>query len=710
MTLAYHPTPMPAIEEESEHQALRSVYLRIIEQGLFEFAFQPIRNLDDGAVEGFEALCRFSGKPYRPPNEWFDGAETVGLGAVLEAAVIRRALEHLPNVPEAAYLSMNASPKAIESGRIAEALVSAQADRLVLEVTEHSDATDETRFLEQLSRIRAGGIRLAMDDVGAGVAGLQQLVRLNPDIIKLDSSLTSQINRDPIRRSVASAMLGFAQETGARVVAEGIETASELATLKELGVQAGQGYYLGRPAAADRDRHSMAMKLEPLPEVDAPPLFHEFDRAAKESGAGGPAETSGTADVSDLLKTTLDHMDQGILVVDGNLDVPILSKRATQLIDLPAAFAANPPPFRDILAHQVKVGAISREYMESSINRYILDKSQMNQAHNYTRKTKSGRWLDVRTTPLPAGGFVRTFTDQTQRHRAEELRKQSDNAYRALFENAAVGIYKCDMEARPLRINPTLVAMHGYSCEADMFQALDSDGTDWYIEEGRQKRFRNQLKTTGRVTDFVSEMYRHLTRERFWVSESAWLTYDTDGNVTGYEGMVVDVSERKRANDLVKHAAEHDHLTQLRNRLIFHRELARLAQDKAPFALMYLDLDKFKPVNDTHGHEAGDQLLALVAKRLQSSLRPDSEVFRIGGDEFAVLLAGEDHARRDTIARRMIEAIEAPMGVDGRTIRISLSIGMANRDAEVDGPEALLAAADAALYRAKKGGGGTFCE
>ncbi len=226
-----------------------------------------------------------------------------------------------------------------------------------------------------------------------------------------------------------------------------------------------------------------------------------------------------------MLRTTLDSIDKGILVVDANLNVPILSPRAAELIDLPAAFSANPPTFRDILAHQVKVGAITQDYMKSSINGVIFDGHTLKEAHTYTRKTKSGRWLDVRTTPLPSGGFVRTFTNQTTRHRIEDMRKQSDDAYAALFENAAVGIYRCNSARKPVRLNPMLVEMHGYSCEADMLKEIETDGSGngWYVEPDRRREFHDRLLRDSRVTDFISEICCHLTRKRIWVSKSAWM-------------------------------------------------------------------------------------------------------------------------------------------------------------------------------------------
>ncbi len=668
----------------------------IIAREEFHIVLQPIQCLRSDVVVGMEALCRFDGEPYRPPNVWFDDAERVGFGIELEIAVFEKALRLLPRLSEDVYMSLNASPAAIVSGRIREALASARCEQVVLELTEHTVCGDRPKLLEELGRIRSTATRLALDDLGAGFSGLQQLVDLNPDVLKLDISLTASIDTDPIRRSLVTAMVGFARDTNAQVVAEGIEQGSQLACLKELGVDCGQGFFIGRPARME--------DLLPLQPPSAPGGTRRTGYATTANDNLSSIRTGmDTDEATALLRTTLDHMDQGILVVDGNLDVPILSPRAAELIDLPAAFAANPPSFRDILAHQVKVGAITQDYMESSINAVIIDGHALKEAHTYTRKTKNGRWLDVRTTPLPSGGFVRTFTDQTTRHRIDDMRKQSDDAYAALFENAAVGIYRFNAQRKPVRLNPMLVEMHGYSCEADMLKELENDLSDdgVYVEPGRRDEFHKRLLRDNRVTDFVSEIFCHLTRKRIWVSESAWMIFDSAGKPAGYEGMVLDVSDRKRSVDLIQHAANHDSLTQLPNRSKFNRSLRKWMGKGEPFILMYLDLDQFKPVNDQYGHAVGDGVLFAVSRRLERVFETQSRIYRIGGDEFAALLADEDAQDIDGVQKRIFETLEQPFEIDGQFLTIGISIGHAKW--HIDGYDVpqLLQTADAALYANK---------
>lgn len=236
------------ITTRSEFEALRTLIETVLAQRDYKIVFQPIMDISRNNPVGFEALCRFQSEPYRPPNLWFDDAETVGLQADLEVSVIEAALENLKHLPEDVYLSVNASPATVEAGRLGAVFEPYAPHRIVLEVTEHAEITNTELLLDELMVLRGRGIRLAVDDAGAGYSGLQQIVRLQPDIIKLDISLTTGLDTDVVRRSLAAALVGFADQTGAKIVAEGIETKGELTALNDLGVPLGQGYLLGKPA------------------------------------------------------------------------------------------------------------------------------------------------------------------------------------------------------------------------------------------------------------------------------------------------------------------------------------------------------------------------------------------------------------------------------------------------------------------------------
>lgn len=219
----------------------------ILDEGAFRMVFQPIVALSDGSLAGVEALARFESAEYRPPNQWFEAAARVGLKCSLEIAAIVEALKALPSLPSGTYLSLNASAETLASPDLVDVLQGKPCEQVVLELTEHTEVADHAMLRQRIEALRMMGLRLAVDDAGAGYSGLQQILQLQPDIIKLDLSLTAGIDGDQARAALVAAMVHFAAETNARLVAEGIETEGEFAALRALNVHAGQGYFIARP-------------------------------------------------------------------------------------------------------------------------------------------------------------------------------------------------------------------------------------------------------------------------------------------------------------------------------------------------------------------------------------------------------------------------------------------------------------------------------
>lgn len=215
----------------------------------FSMALQPICALDGGAVAGAEALARFCGPPKRGPERWFAEASQVGLRAELELAAVRMALAKLADLPPSAYLSINVSPATVCSAAFRRLFTTAASDRIVIELTEHAQVVDYDRLNANLASIRKLGVRVAIDDAGAGFASLRHILMLEPDFIKLDIALVAGIGTDTSQQALAAGLISFSDKIGATIVAEGIERADEVAALRALGVRYGQGYYLGRPAS-----------------------------------------------------------------------------------------------------------------------------------------------------------------------------------------------------------------------------------------------------------------------------------------------------------------------------------------------------------------------------------------------------------------------------------------------------------------------------
>lgn len=243
---------------EATHARIRAV----IADEQFAMAFQPIWSLAADRPIGFEALSRFAPEPVRSPDVWFAEAEAAGLGNDLELAAIHRALDESHVLPAHAYIALNASPATVAAGNLDDIVTLARGRQIVLEITEHAHIEDYASFAEALAPLRAQGVRLAIDDAGAGYSSLRHILQLAPDLIKLDRALVAGIGLDRSRRAMVAALLAFARETAADIIAEGVETASELAMLRSLGIDLVQGYHLGRPVSGaetflkfgDRDR------------------------------------------------------------------------------------------------------------------------------------------------------------------------------------------------------------------------------------------------------------------------------------------------------------------------------------------------------------------------------------------------------------------------------------------------------------------------
>ncbi len=213
--------------------------------------FQPVYDLTSGECFAVEALARFSGQPELTPDVWFAEAHAMGVGVELEVVSIKGALQCLSGLPGDVVLCVNAGPEAIVSDEIRELLAASDSRRIVVELTEQAKVDDYSRLLQTLRQLHVMGARLAIDDTGSGFASLAHILKLGPDIIKLDRELTSGIDHDPVRAALATALVSFASRLGAEIIAEGIETAGELEVLRGLGIRYGQGYFLCRPTSVD---------------------------------------------------------------------------------------------------------------------------------------------------------------------------------------------------------------------------------------------------------------------------------------------------------------------------------------------------------------------------------------------------------------------------------------------------------------------------
>jgi EAL domain-containing protein (putative c-di-GMP-specific phosphodiesterase class I) len=236
------PEDEAGLPEEPEVRAL-------VEQRRVRIALQPVVELATGDVVGHEALSRFGGRT--PTDRWFRAASRHGLGGALEQVTLGAALQLLPRLPAGTFLAVNVSPAALADPVVVQMLHDSDLARVVVEITEHEAVADYPQARAVLDRLRARGARIAVDDTGAGFASLRHVLLLQPEVIKLDTSITRDVETDERQQALVRALLSFAAEVGSEVLAEGIETEEQLRALIDIGVPTGQGWHLGLPAVPE---------------------------------------------------------------------------------------------------------------------------------------------------------------------------------------------------------------------------------------------------------------------------------------------------------------------------------------------------------------------------------------------------------------------------------------------------------------------------
>ncbi|NJL88565.1 MAG: EAL domain-containing protein [Coleofasciculaceae cyanobacterium SM2_1_6] len=345
----------------------------------------------------------------------------------------------------------------------------------------------------------------------------------------------------------------------------------------------------------------------------------------------------------------------------------------------------------------------------------------------YRIRTKTGatRWVwekgqgvfDETGAVIGIEGFI---TDISDRKHSETIQdqlflalQQAEESYRSIFENAMEGIFQSTPQGNYIRVNPALAKIYGYPSTTELVNSLTNIGQQLYKDPRRRQEFQDLLREHDFVADFESEVYRY-DGSLIWISENARTVRDELGNLLHYEGTVQDITERKRDKEQLQKQALYDVLTGLPNRALFHRRLSqaleklRLSPDYK-FAVLYIDLDRFKAVNDSLGHGIGDLLLQAISRVLESCVRNGDTVARLGGDEFTILLEGiKDISYATQIAERIHRSLRSPFNLEGNEVFSGASIGIIMSSEVTESPDALLRDADTALYRAKALGKGRY--
>ena len=302
-------------------------------------------------------------------------------------------------------------------------------------------------------------------------------------------------------------------------------------------------------------------------------------------------------------------------------------------------------------------------------------------------------------------GYIQNIT---ARKNAEQSLRETELRYRSIFENAIEGIFQTTPNGQYLVVNPALAKIYGYSSPEELMSALNNIQQQLYVVPERREEFVEVMAANGSVQNFQSLVYRK-DKSTIWISENARMVHDELGNLLYYEGTVEDITERKGYEKKIEHQATHDSLTGLPNRYMLNDRLQQCMNFADRYsnkvAVAFLDLDQFKLINDSMGHEIGDQLLVIMSERLANCIREIDTVVRLGGDEFVILLSNIQKV--DDIAlsmQRVLSAVAKPCIINDLDFVVSCSIGISIYPDDGKDPNTLLKNADAALYKAKHAG------
>jgi diguanylate cyclase (GGDEF)-like protein/PAS domain S-box-containing protein len=306
-----------------------------------------------------------------------------------------------------------------------------------------------------------------------------------------------------------------------------------------------------------------------------------------------------------------------------------------------------------------------------------------------------------------AGLVRRLGVRETESTERMEALREAEERFRRAFDGAPIGMALASLEGRYLRVNPALAALTGYELD-ELIGMGFRDIT--HPEDLKSDLAAIEALLSGQLETYETEKrYVHARGHVLWVQVNVNVVHDGDGQPLHFIAQTQDVTERKRAQAELAHQALHDPLTGLPNRLLFldrlEVALTRLGRRDGVVAVLFLDLDRFKLINDSHGHEVGDQVLIEMAGRLRGLLRPSDTLSRFGGDEFTILCEDVSHEEDATaVAERIADALAEPFPLADREVFLSASIGIAlGRDPAMS-PSALLRDADAAMYGAKERG------
>jgi diguanylate cyclase (GGDEF)-like protein/PAS domain S-box-containing protein len=404
-------------------------------------------------------------------------------------------------------------------------------------------------------------------------------------------------------------------------------------------------------------------------------------------------------------------------------------------------FECNPVPmwvfdrdtFRFVAVNEAairKYGFTEKEFLEKQITEIRPEEDIPELLEDVARRTlgledcglwrhrkKSGELIDVEIVshPLDFRGVPSLLVaahDVTERKRAEDAVRQAEEKYRDIFENAVIGIFQTAPGGRLININRALAQMHGYDSPEEFLADVTNVPQQLFVRPGQMIDFLRKIRRDGIVRGAELEVYRK-DRTRKWVRLNLRAVRGPSGEVVSQEGTVEDITERKVAEARAQFLAYYDALTELPQRALLQdrldNALAGARRRGERIALLFLDLDRFKAVNDSYGRSFGDCVLKDVASRLKDCAQEHNTVARLGGDEFLILLSNiKDSADVSITAEQILEAMSRPFNIQGRSLSLGCSVGISIFPEHGEDGETLIRNADAAMHSAKESGRSTM--
>jgi diguanylate cyclase (GGDEF)-like protein/PAS domain S-box-containing protein len=443
--------------------------------------------------------------------------------------------------------------------------------------------------------------------------------------------------------------------------------------------------------------------------------------AATESGARaahaephGPAHVPDTGDTARMLSTLLGNLDGMVYRCrnDAYWTMEFVSDGCARV----TGYAPHELLLNGRLSYEELTHPEDRERVRREINDALAGRRRFGLEYRILHAVGKPRWVwergigvyDARGNVAVIEGIIE---DVTPRKEGDLALREAERRYHSLFENAIEGIFRTSPDGHYLDANPALARIYGFDSPDELMSSLRDIRNELYVDPTRREEFMRIIKARGSISGFESQVYRK-NRDVIWISENARAVFD-GAQVLYYEGTVEDVTERKLYQARIEQQANYDTLTGLANRSLLNDRLQQAIFTAASYgtrlAVVFVDLDRFKFINDSLGHHVGDELLKTMADRFRSCAREFDTVARLGGDEFVLLINGQGEP--DAVAltmERMLQTIARPWRSPHGEFEVTCSIGVALYPDDGADAGTLLKHADSAMYRAKEHGRNNF--